>query len=89
MATVIRRESPGGLFTMTDLLAKHGPYNVGRWAAAPEMPDRCYFCPLADVWPAVGVVEMVEEEWENENDGERWFRYGFCERHWPEAMAAA
>ena len=78
MATIIERGS------MTDLLAKYGPYNVGRWAAAPEVPDRCYFCPLADVRPAVGVVQMAESE---EVDAE-WFRYGFCERHRAQALEA-
>jgi len=55
---------------MEDLVARHGPYKVGRWCKPPEIPDRCDFCPLADIKPAVGFVV----------DQDGW-RHGFCEEH--------
>jgi formate dehydrogenase maturation protein FdhE len=55
---------------VVDLLAKYGKPKTGRWAKAPDEPDRCYYCPLSDIKPSVGFVE----------DGEGW-RYGYCAEH--------
>ncbi len=69
MPTLIISNGAGKPLTMVDLATKYGPYKVGRWCKAPEVPDRCDFCPLADIRPAVG--------WRR--DGE--WRRGFCEQH--------
>lgn len=71
MATVFHSQGVGKPILVEDLLAKHGPYEVGRWcvATAGKVPDRCDLCPLADVQPAIGFVQS-----------EGW-RYGFCASH--------
>ena len=69
--TVFHSQGRGKPILVEDLLAKHGPYKIGRWCRPPQEPDRCDFCPLADIKPAVGFVE--EEGW----------RRGFCEDHRP------
>jgi len=67
MAFLIRSQGVGRPPVLIDLLATHGPYKVGRWCKAPDEPDRCYFCPLADVKPATGYV--VRDGW----------RHGHCQ----------
>jgi hypothetical protein len=64
-----------------DELAKYGPYQVGRWARGGPAPDRCYWCPLADIKPAVGVVSSKDR-------GVLW-SYGYCQEHEGEARAWA
>ena len=73
MAIVLHSQGVGQPIIMQDLLAKHGPYKVGRWCESPLVPDRCEFCPLDDIKPAVGFI--VNNGW----------RYGFCEEHQQEA----
>jgi hypothetical protein len=72
MALVIHRTIKDGkpMLIFTDLLKKHGDYQVGRWAKAPDVPDRCKMCPLKDVKPAVGFLTDVEG-----------WRYGHCAKH--------
>ena len=69
MATVFHSQGVGKPIIVEDLLAKHGSYKVGRWCLPPHIPDRCDFCPLGDIKPAVGFV--VDDGW----------RHGFCEEH--------
>jgi hypothetical protein len=73
MAVEFISQGAGKPIIVNDLLAKYGNYKVGRWAKDPDggIPDRCYYCPLADIKPAVGFV--VEDGW----------RYGYCQDHKP------
>jgi len=73
MPLVFSSQGKGRPIQVVDLMAKYGSYSVGRWAREPDggRPDRCYFCPLADIRPAVGFV--VRDGW----------RYGYCEKHKP------
>ena len=71
MATVFYSQGAGKPVVVEDLLAKNGPYKVGRWAKDPDggIPDRCYFCPLINIKPAISYI--VKDGW----------RYGYCEEH--------
>ena len=69
MATVFHSQGVGQPILVEDLLAKYGEPKVGRWAKAPSIPDRCDFCPLRDIRPAVGYIE---------DDG---WRFGICAGH--------
>ena len=72
MATVFHSQGVGQPVLVENLLARYGQYKVGRWAKAPDVPDRCDFCPLMDIRPAIGFV--TEDNW----------RYGYCEEHRPQ-----
>jgi hypothetical protein len=55
---------------MKNLTAKYGEPKVGRWAKPPYTPDRCEFCPLIDIKPAISFV----------TDNLGW-RLGYCPEH--------
>ena len=74
MATVFHSQGVGQPILVEDLLAKYGEPEVGRWAKAPGIPDRCEFCPLGDIRIATGYV----------SDADGW-RYGYCPAHQQEA----
>ena len=74
MPTVFQSVSTasGHKIIRNDLLEKYGRYEVGRWSGHPTlMPDRCYFCPLADIRPATGFVSIQK--------GKDRTRYGLCD----------
>jgi len=76
--TVFHSQGVGKPILVENLLAKYGPYKVGRWCKAPEEPDRCDFCLLADIKPAVGFV-VDEDGW----------RHGYCSQHQAPTYEAA
>ena len=69
MATEFISQGAGKPIIVNDLLAKYGKPKVGRWAKAPDVPDRCEFCPLIDIKPAIGY--FTQDGW----------RYGYCAEH--------
>ena len=77
MPIVLHSQGVGEPVLVQDLNATHGPHKVGRWCKPPHVPDRCDFCELADIRPAIGYV--------TEQDG---WRHGYCERHKGEADAS-
>ena len=72
MAIVLHSQGVGKPPIVENLLYKYGPAKVGRWCRAPEVPDRCKWCELADIRPAVGFV--LDGEW----------RLGYCPAHAPQ-----
>ncbi len=72
MTLVFHSQGVGKAPIVEDLLAKYGEPKTGRWAKVPYEPDRCDFCPLADIKPAIGFT--------TESDG---WRHGYCEHHKP------
>lgn len=74
MAIELISQGTGKPVIMRDLTAKYGESKVGRWAKPPYIPDRCEFCPLADIKVATGYV----------TDDLGW-RLGYCPEHKQEA----
>lgn len=77
MATVFISQGVGKPIIVEELIDKYGKAKIGRWAKAPQIPDRCEFCPLIDIKPAIGFVER---------DG---WREGYCQEHKAEAETGA
>lgn len=72
MPTLFISQGVGQPIMAVNLLDKYGNARVGRWCKAPESPDRCDYCPLDDIRPAVGF--RVIDGW----------RHGYCAQHRPE-----
>lgn len=73
MATVFTSQGVGKPVIIEELIDKYGEAKVGRWCKSPQIPDRCMFCPLIDIKPAVGFV--TSNGW----------REGYCQEHKVEA----
>lgn len=69
MATVFTSQGVGQPILVEESSDKYGKAKIGRWCKPPQIPDRCEFCPLADIQPAVGYFTQ---------DG---YRYGYCQEH--------
>ena len=71
MATVFKSQGIGQPIIIEELIDKYGKAKVGRWAKDPDggIPDRCDYCRLINIKPAIGFVVI---------DG---WRHGYCQEH--------